>query len=217
MEDLKIVVQSLQANLIGLGEKDRGFASDLCIKFAKYGASEKQEFWIRKLADRATGKEVKPELAQVAVGTFSKVMALFQRAKKNLKFPKIALLLPTGEPVEMSLAGPYSKAPGTVNVTDGQPFGQNLWYGRVDEQGTWTQGPRATPEAQTKIFSLLQEFGDDPSGVAGKYGLLTGRCCFCSKKLTDDKSVAAGYGPTCAENYGLKAEWKKAVSVLEAA
>lgn len=29
------------------------------------------------------------------------------------------------------------------------------------------------------------------------------RCVYCSTELTDDRSITAGYGPTCAENYGL--------------
>ncbi len=54
-------------------------------------------------------------------------------------------------------------------------------------------------------YKLLVEFIESPSTVAARYGRLTGRCCFCSKELTDERSVSAGYGPVCAIKFGL--EW----------
>lgn len=38
---------------------------------------------------------------------------------------------------------------------------------------------------------------------AAKFGQLYGTCTFCWRELTDERSIAAGYGPTCAENRGL--------------
>ncbi len=38
---------------------------------------------------------------------------------------------------------------------------------------------------------------------AAKFGQLYGTCCFCWRELTDERSIEAGYGPTCAENRGL--------------
>jgi hypothetical protein len=68
----------------------------------------------------------------------------------------------------------------------------------------------AQPEFLQVLTSLLVEFGLNPAGVAKAYGKLMGNCCFCGLKLTDPKSVAAGYGPICAEHYGLSAEYTKA-------
>ena len=53
------------------------------------------------------------------------------------------------------------------------------------------------------MHKLLQRLAADPAGVASKYGKMTGRCCFCHLQLTDAKSLAVGYGKTCAKNYGL--------------
>jgi len=38
---------------------------------------------------------------------------------------------------------------------------------------------------------------------AAKFGRLWGSCVFCSRMLTDERSVAVGYGPVCAEHNGL--------------
>lgn len=38
---------------------------------------------------------------------------------------------------------------------------------------------------------------------AKAFGDLYHHCIFCGLELTDDRSIAAGYGPTCADNRGL--------------
>lgn len=38
---------------------------------------------------------------------------------------------------------------------------------------------------------------------ATRFGRLYGRCVYCSHELTDERSIAVGYGPVCAENNGL--------------
>lgn len=38
---------------------------------------------------------------------------------------------------------------------------------------------------------------------AASFGALTGRCVFCDRELTDERSIEVGYGPVCAERNGL--------------
>jgi hypothetical protein len=38
---------------------------------------------------------------------------------------------------------------------------------------------------------------------AARFGRLTGTCVFCSRHLTDERSVTVGYGPKCADNNSL--------------
>lgn len=38
---------------------------------------------------------------------------------------------------------------------------------------------------------------------AKRFGDLFGVCVFCSRKLTDERSISKGYGPVCAEHNGL--------------
>jgi hypothetical protein len=45
--------------------------------------------------------------------------------------------------------------------------------------------------------------GDELAAFAKKYGDMWKRCVFCALPLTDQRSVTAGYGETCASNNGL--------------
>ena len=71
------------------------------------------------------------------MGEFGGVIALFEKAKEYLKYPKITLALPDGSPLQLNLAGKGSKFPGTVGLTDGGSYGDNKWYGRVTKEGAW--------------------------------------------------------------------------------
>lgn len=46
--------------------------------------------------------------------------------------------------------------------------------------------------------------GDKVTAEQAKvFGLLYGQCVFCSRTLTDERSIAVGYGETCASHNGL--------------
>jgi hypothetical protein len=127
------------------------------------------------------------------------VFALFEQAISNaLKYPKIRLQTTSGAPVVLSRAGDKSKYTGQVMVTDGRPYGANTYYGRVDTNGVFY--PTFDAPAVTDLLARLSR---DPAGVASEYGRLTGQCCFCGLSLKDTRSTAVGYGPICAEKFGL--------------
>lgn len=44
---------------------------------------------------------------------------------------------------------------------------------------------------------ILAEVQADPAAARARFAKITGRCCVCSKKLTDPQSVALGIGPDC--------------------
>jgi hypothetical protein len=194
--------QTLSANLAALPVKDQAFAQSLLDQAAKKGLSDKQMFWVEKLAARATGSE--PAAAAPAqVGNFAGVIALFQAAKAHKAFPKISLLLDDGRKIVLTLAGEKAKMPGTVNVTDGGKFGSNVWYGRVDPTGAWQVSGKVDHATQVKLAGLLALLANDPAGTAAEYGVTTHHCCFCQKELTHPDSKAVGYGPDCADHFGL--------------
>lgn len=213
-DDLKLAqeakVAALESVIQLLTPGDRDFAKDLTKCWNHKGfLSERQWPWIDKLLNRATG--VAPKAQVLEVGDFSGVLKLFKTAQVHLKYPKITLMV-ENQPLALSVAGAGSKAPGTVNVTDGRPFGQNVWFGRVTPQGVWEKSQSASEKELAAVGAFLQKFGKDPSGVAKEYGRLTGRCCFCNGGLTDERSTAAGFGPVCAKHFGLESEWKTAAS-----
>ena len=101
--------------------------------------------------------------------------------------------------IVFSRAGAASKYAGQIMITDGKPFGENKFFGRIDTDGSFY----ATRSAGAGVMSLVQDFACDPAGTAGKYGRLTGGCSFCKQGLTDERSLKVGYGPVCAKHFGL--------------
>ena len=153
----------------------------------------------------------------VSVGSFSGVIALFDAAKAHLKFPKITLLC-EGKVIRLSVAGPRSKTPGSVNVAGEGSYPNREWFGRVSPSGEWIPS-RSGSAIAAPLTALLTEFAANPAGVAKAHGKLTGNCCFCNKVLglgDDKRSIGVGFGPVCAEHYGLKAEWLKGAAEYEA-
>jgi hypothetical protein len=92
-----------------------------------------------------------------------------------------------------------SRYKGQLMVTDGESFGQNIFYGRIDQAGIFDERDKVTQE----VRDVLSELSNDPAGTASKYGKLTGNCCFCHRQLEDERSTAVGYGPICAKHFGL--------------
>lgn len=211
LQELKERAAALKANLAALPEKDQGFAASLVRQFEKKGSlSEKQVYWLDKLADKAEGiPDFTEEKTQVEVGALNGLIALFATAAKNLKYPKIRLKTAGGLPLALSVAGPKSKAPGTVNLTDGGPYGQNVWYGRVTVAGVYEPGKAQPPEAVEDVAATLRALSRNPAKAAADYGKLTGNCCFCCKPLSDAKSTEVGYGPVCAQKWNLPWGQKK--------
>jgi hypothetical protein len=199
-----VVDQLREAGIPLLPARDQEFAKSLMTRYRGNGyLSEKQEYWLRVLYQRALGLESKPEPKKEAVGTFTGVYALFQKAKQHLKYPKIVLALADGSPIVLKLSGKNSKVPDTVNVTDDRPFGQNKWYGRVSQEGEFSQSSKIDGNEMAAVARLMRKFSENPAEMAAKHGALHGNCCFCNKKLTDEKSTAVGYGKTCAGHFGL--------------
>jgi hypothetical protein len=186
--------------------------------------SAKQVEWVGKLIDMVKNPAPQPEREKFAVGDLAGVVGLFDKAARNLKYPAIVLHLagecegchechPDSMEIRLSVAGETARVPGSINVKDNG--GERTWFGRILRDGMFEKSPRA--EMPQGLIELLQRFAKDPAKVAKEHALLTGRCCFCNTALTDERSTAAGFGPVCADHYGLKDEWKAAVAVLKQA
>lgn len=182
----------LAAALPALSPNDRTFALSLLASAGRW--SSKQEYWAAKLADRATAPQVAPEVIDV-----SGILALLTRAGAKLKRPKVRLETASGQRVVLSIAGDRSRYTGSVMLTDGRPFGENTYFGRIDPTGALTAAHAMTAE----VLDLLRRFATDPAGTGSVIGKAIGSCCFCSRQLETKESLAVGYGPVCAENYGL--------------
>jgi len=139
--------------------------------------------------------------AAAPVGDLSRINAMFDRAKAHLKYPAIVL-----EGFRVSVAGARAKEPGSLTITSidrtgTDKFGRPArdWYGRVSVTGTFHPARNAPADLGDK----LRRFAADPVGEAAAFGHLHGACCFCARALSDDRSTTVGYGPICADHYGL--------------
>lgn len=139
----------------------------------------------------------------VDVGNVSGIVELLAHAKaRGLKYPKLWLQLDASTPLRITIAGPSSRTPGYLVLTDGGPFDSNRYFGRISPQGFYEVG-RDGFTRQAQLGPLLNRLSADPAGVAAEYGHLTGNCCFCSRRLSDERSTVVGYGPIYAEKFGV--------------
>lgn len=194
-------INTLCANMANLKDpRDVDFARSLVQQFNRKGTlSDKQWPYVIKLAKKATGQEEAPK--SVDVGSMKPLIALFAKAKNHLKRPAIVLQNAEVGEIRLSEAGQTARVPGSINVTTPGSFGDRIWYGRITVDGSFQQSPKVNPP--TALVEALRVFAADPVGQASKHGHLTGRCCFCNRKLEDERSTAVGYGPICADHFGL--------------
>lgn len=209
-------IELLQKNLGAVPQKDQEFATSLLTQ-AKKGKSlsDKQMYWVTKLASQAMGIPDFTRPAEVNVGEFTGVIDLFKKAGATLKYPRVTLKTAGGQKLVLTLSGAMSKHPGCVNVTDGGGYGSGTWFGRVEPDGKFVPG-HAAEKIKNDLTSILTKLAAAPHRVAAEYGKLTGCCCFCSTPLTDPKSLTVGYGPQCAKQWHLP--WGKETKIkVEAA
>jgi hypothetical protein len=150
----------------------------------------------------------RPESAQLNSVGLSRIFAMFDSAKIQLKRPSIRLANEAGQHLHLSLAGSASKNAGFVYVKADSGF-DATYYGKISPEGRFFK----VGSCPAAIEPLLQSFANDPEGIATKYGRLTGCCCFCGRKLTDERSTVVGYGPVCADKFGLDWGSRQAQSV----
>jgi hypothetical protein len=194
----QVQVEALKSVVEQLTKSDASFASSLVANFARWGnLSDKQMHWVETLIQRATAPKPAPTAAVTV--SFQPIQDLFDKAAQKLKRIKVKLQDADGTPVVFSRAGAASKYAGQIMITDGRPFGENKFFGRIDTDGSFY----ATRAAGAGVMALVQDFACDPAGTAGKYGRLTGGCSFCKQGLTDERSLKVGYGPVCAKHFGL--------------
>lgn len=125
------------------------------------------------------------------------IYGIFAKARTHLKNPSVVLLTQDGLSVKVQVAGANSNYAGQLHVAS--PSYGEAYYGRIDHSGAFIER-QGCPDS---VKGLLKEFAANPAEVAAAHGRLTGNCCFCNKKLTDELSTEVGYGKTCAKNFGM--------------
>lgn len=160
-----------------------------------------QRPWAHKLAneERERAARPAPEPKVVPGLSFERIIAMFAKAAETLKHPAVVIGFEAGT-LRLALAGGRSKFPGSINVTSEGGYAERAWYGRVHRDGRWEPSGRGAPEWVTEA---LVKFNENPAEMARLQGQRYGACCFCRRELTTKESLAVGYGPVCAEKFGL--------------
>jgi hypothetical protein len=169
--------------------RDAEILTDMLGRARHYGGrlTQKQAAFAERL--------IEPTVAPAAKVTIdlARINQMFDTAAQSLKRPFVNFLV-GGVELKMSPAPATGKNPGSLYV---KRLGE--YQGKIDRAGRFS----AARDAQDGILEALQAFAANPAAAALAYGQATGNCCFCARELTDARSVTAGYGPICAEHYGL--------------
>jgi hypothetical protein len=218
-----------EGGLNSLSENKKEFAASLLKAFDVGKMSDKQAFWLRRLAvlaKKASDPASSPFLLENewSLPNAKNIFALFKFASAKLKYPKVVLTIPSQDPlpvkaIQIYPAGKLSKYYGSLSVVSEGKYPYRKWFGVIDPAGVFEASPyfESLPQSsKEQIVLLLSLFGENPASLAAKQGKLLGNCCFCGLPLEDESSVSAGYGPVCAENYGLPWGGKIAKSFLSA-
>lgn len=179
-----------------LSGRDAEFAASLIDQYRrKRSLSEKQWPWVDTLLVRAAPKPA--PVAEDKAINLDKLQRLFNAAAEGLKRPQVAFQCSAGE-FKVTRAGDNSRNPGHLYVKD--VIGNYL--GKIDPKGALHMAGNAR-DSHGDVFQALEAFAANPAEQAAAYGRATGNCCFCSRQLTDARSVTVGYGPICADKWCL--------------
>lgn len=134
---------------------------------------------------------------------FSPVVDLLDRiVESGNNFPRVRLAFgETDAPLVLTRAGDKARAPGSVNLTDGGSYGQNVWFGRISTDGVFAPSHASKAlgrEDKTAMWSLLTRLRNgEAETVFAEFGHKFGTCCLCGRELTNPESVRLGIGPVC--------------------
>mgnify|MGYP000455659367 CR=1 FL=1 len=164
-----------------------GFARSLLAAWKASKCSQKQLYWIHRLAMEHGEKPVE----QVRKLPFFNVCALFSTALAHLRYPRLRL-------------------GGSFLVKVGRR-GEVLVLSRGFVIGTVVNSELHVKSiASDEEVEALKRLETAPLEFARAYGQRTGSCMFCGHSLTTAESVGNSYGPICAEQWGLPWETTEA-------
>lgn len=193
-DDLELADRLRNTSADKLTEWEQGFRTSVLNSLKKYASwTFRQRATVRKILNRI---ELEPEMAKL--NDLSGIYGLFGTARGHLKHPKLTFSLDFGT-VRLHVAGERSRYSGQIMVTDGGGYYSGIYYGRIDADGQFYPSDAVKPD----LLNFLNAFSEDPAGMASQYGKESGNCCFCSRKLTDERSLDVGYGPVCATKWEL--------------
>lgn len=186
--------------------QDHDTVSDIVRRGGRYGLSTKQWAFLSVLVNRAKGAapvarcSVAPA-PKIVSPLFPRILALFASARRNgLAKPRVRFMTKAG--LHIALA-PSSKYPDSIRVLDAKATEDaRRFHGWINATGFHVSRD-CGPDTASDIVTTLRDVELDPVAAAKLYGRQTSSCCMCGRHLDTSESVTAGYGPICADKYGL--------------
>ena len=119
---------------------------------------------------------------------YAEIFTLFNRAAETLRYPAINFTSKDGHKIRI-----YRATKGYIAIkVDGEYVGKLV---SADAQIILYSAKELLPEIDVLLSNPISE-----SALQGKE---YGRCCFCTRRLDNEGSIFHGYGPICAEKWGL--------------
>ena len=188
-------VAALRLCAHALPDRDRATAASL-LGQSRQGLTPKQTALAESLVARASA----PPAART--DGLEPIVEMLALAGTKLKWPVIRFEA-DGVRYRLGLSGAASRNPRSVSVTtDERACDARTYFGRIDPLGVFEPHYKQAA-AGTAIGAALRAFAAAPAEQARLYGQRFGQCCFCGLELTNKASIQAGYGPICADKYGL--------------
>lgn len=153
-------------------------------------ATEAQKRFVRDLMVQAGASREEADAADFTGVSVDQASHMIETLKKTVR--------------EQRNANGGQEPPEGVHMLDGTYYkvqqarqGSGRLYAKEWTGSGWNYiGRRDAFQRLTEDTKVTQE-------QAAEFGRLYGICCFCSADLTDERSIAVGYGPVCGRNNGL--------------
>lgn len=215
------------------------FAQDLIRSARTRGLTPNQVFWVHKLALEQVEREAKAAEADAARAEAEEAAKYGDEPPPSKfdnfpagKLPRIAAFLAAG-----AQKGPMGARlvieRGDVTITfKSTTKDRTRWPGGFLVVGVFGFERRNVPLARidaagnlffsddgrlvSDIHAMLEMFEESPLHFVLTHRGKRNWCCFCKRDLTDPISVAVGYGPICAGNYGLPHDHETAAQIRAA-
>lgn len=182
-----------------LEESNRGFCRSLIQHYGKYGRlSEKQAVYMIKFYNQLVMSDSNSGSAgQVSTISWdtSQLFELFNTGATHLKFPKLSI--PIDADRKLSIYIRVYSNPGNLGIKLNGIIVADISH--VTGDVIWkTDIPNKT---KLDIKHALDK--EDLAKSLMATGIKFSHCCFCGQEITTAESLYAGYGPICAEHWGL--------------
>ena len=119
---------------------------------------------------------------------YAEIFELFNRAATHLRYPAINLTSKAGRKIRV-----YRATKGYIAIkVDGEYVGKLM-----------SAGAQIILYSAKELLDEIDTLLSNPITESALQGREYGRCCFCNRELDNEGSIQHGYGPICAEKWGL--------------